>query len=121
MKGAKRELLAARVNVIVVDASKGNDIPEQVASYLVQSDNPPSSLLILGFGSSDMENFGFVESPSFREAAIAWCSVGGGRFLVQGERCPGQWPTWFGKEWKDADYFRTDHKCFAVGSDAVHW
>jgi hypothetical protein len=44
----------------------------------------------------------------------------------EGERAAmcGNWPEWFGKTWKDGDYYRTDHTCFAKPSpngEIVHW
>mmetsp|Transcript_28486 Transcript_28486/g.61051 ORF Transcript_28486/g.61051 Transcript_28486/m.61051 type:complete len:299 (+) Transcript_28486:62-958(+) len=119
MKGAKRELLAAGVNVVVVDATRGRKIPEQVASYL-GCEAAPAALLVLGWGSADGDAQ-FHSSEKFRSVATNWCQKGG-RFMVQGERIArvGNWPSWFNKRWTDSSYFRTDHKCYADGSDAVN-
>lgn len=123
MKGAKREMLDSGVNVTVVDATKGSKIPEQVASLLL-SNKPPSALLMLGWGSGEGDiQMDFAVCEKYRDAAVQWCR-NGGRFMVQGERVGvfGEWPSWFGKPWKSGTISKTDHTCFAAGSDAtVHW
>jgi len=124
MKGARRELLDAGVHVMVVDATKGSKIPEQVASLLLSKNKaPPDAIIMLGWGAggTDIEEE-FATNSTFREAAKSWCRAGG-RFIVQGERVGmfGDWPMWFDKAWKNGEYVRTDHRCFAAGPDAVHW
>lgn len=119
--GVERYLLDLGVNVIVVDATKGKHIPCQVASLLRSTENKPTSLLIMGWGSGDIDNE-WHETKEFTEAAKEWCNAGG-NFMVQGERMRqcGNWPKWFDKKWKDSDYYRADHKCLALGPDATHW
>jgi hypothetical protein len=103
--------------------TKGRDkIVPQVASLLRHPNEAFQSLLMLGWGGGDdpVEKK-FADSVEFRSAAQSWCSQGG-RFIVQGERTRvHKWPTWFNKEWTDGSYYRTDHKCTAVGEDATHW
>ena len=107
----------------VLDIYKGrSQLVTQIACLLKHPTKLPGSILMLGWGSGD-EDFGFSKSTEFREAVVEWCKVRGGRFLVQGERTRlfGRWPQWFGLEWVDGGYFRTDHQCHAVGTDALHW
>jgi hypothetical protein len=129
MKRSKQELSLAGVHVCVVNAEKGRHIPEQVASLLAWNEGKEAtfrSILILGLGSGDNISHLFYDSPLFREASVSWVQAGG-HFLVQGERTAmcGHWPEWFGKTWKDGDYVRTSHTCFARPSGAngeiAHW
>lgn len=129
MKLSKEALLNAGVHVCVIDATKGQNIPEQVSALFAWNEAKEArirSILMLGFGSGgcDIEH-DFSNSNPFREAAVSWVQKGG-NFLVQGERVAGygQWPQWFGKTWKDGDYYRTDHTCFARPSsigEIMHW
>jgi hypothetical protein len=126
MKRCKEELTNAGVHVCVINVEKGGHIPEQVASLLAFNEGRGKtfrSILMLGFGSDEIPTL--AASDLFREASISWVKKGG-KFLVQGERVAmcGNWPEWFGKTWKDGDYFRTDHTCFALPStngEMVHW
>jgi hypothetical protein len=134
MKRCREELLNAGVHVCVINAEEGHHmIPEQVASLLALNEGKEAtfrSILILGFGSGggDMDLAeGFIDSHPFREASISWVEKGG-NLLVQGEQIAacGQWPTWFGKTWKESGYCRTNHTCYALPSaganeDIVHW
>jgi len=128
-KGVQRALLEAGLDaVVVIDVTKGQQLPEQVAALLRQSSQKaPNAMLLLGWGSGDDSDIetAFATSVAFRQAAQTWCRAGG-RFLVQGERISvmGDWPRWFGLEWSSGDMdVRTDHACFATGDDesAVHW
>ena len=126
MLKAKDQLLKIGINVIQIDGSKGGkSISRQVAS-LLKSDNKPNAMIFFGFGSggdgSDENFFDSSKGGIFQAALKSWCDAGG-RFIVQGERTAytGGWPKWFGLGWKDGSYYRTDHKCFAVGPDASSW
>jgi hypothetical protein len=126
MKRCREELLNAGVHVCVINVEKGRQIPEQVASLLAWNEGKEASfrsILMLGFGSADIPIL--ATSGPFQEASVSWVEKGG-NFVVQGERSAvcGHWPQWFGKTWKDGDYFRTDHTCFALPStngEIMHW
>jgi hypothetical protein len=132
MKLSKAEMLKAGVHVCVINVEKGRNIPEQAAALFAWNEGKEAtfrSILMLGFGSGDSSlELAFSDSSVFQEAAVSWVQKGG-NFLVQGERLArcGQWPAWFGKTWKDGDYYRTDHTCFARPSSSatteeiVHW
>jgi len=120
---SREQLLLCGMDVIYINGTKGGaTLPAQVASLLLQSSSkttPPNALLFWGFGSGGdgVSDQKFYESSHFKAAVISWCA-NGGRFIVQGERTRmmGNWPMWFDKQWKDSDYYRTDHKCFAVSA-----
>jgi hypothetical protein len=132
MKLSKAEMVKAGVHVCVINVEKGRNIPEQAAALFAWNEGKEAtfrSILMLGFGSGDSSlELAFSDSSVFQEAAVSWVQKGG-NFLVQGERLArcGQWPAWFGKTWKDGDYYRTDHTCFARPSSSatteeiVHW
>jgi hypothetical protein len=123
MVKARQRLLLDGMHVVHINGGKGgNSISLQVASLLL-SETKPNALIFFGFGSGgDGSDEKFFKETRFVEALKSWCDSGG-RFIVQGERTKytGSWPSWFGKKWKDGNYFRTDHKCFASGSDATSW
>ncbi|OEU06918.1 hypothetical protein FRACYDRAFT_252548 [Fragilariopsis cylindrus CCMP1102] len=122
---SREQLLLCGMDVIYINGTKGGStLPVQVASLLLQSSSsksppPINALLFWGFGSGgdDVSDQKFYESSHFKAVVISWCA-NGGRFIVQGERTGmmGNWPMWFDKQWKDSDYYRTDHKCFAVSA-----
>jgi hypothetical protein len=134
MNRCREELLLAGVHVCVINEEDESDrIPQQVASLLAWNEGKEAtfrSILILGLGSGggDMDLAAdFICSRPFRDASVSWVQKGG-NLLVQGEQIAecGQWPTWFGKTWKDSGYCRTNLKCFAQPSagsngDIVHW
>jgi hypothetical protein len=123
MSNAREQLLRSGMDVVHINGGKGGpNISVQVAS-LLGSEIKPGALIFFGFGSGgDESDSHFYNGSHFKEALKSWCA-GGGRFIVQGEgtRRTGNWPSWFDKNWKDCDYFRTDHKCFAVGPNATNW
>lgn len=121
LQAIKAQLLASSVNVIVIDVSRGKQVPLQVAALLDDTNKhkKPDALFLLGWGAGDHPvEKQFAESAEFKAAAQQWCRQGG-RFMVQGERIRlrGPWPSWFDKEWTDGDYYRTDFTCCAVASE----
>eukprot|EP00521_Asterionellopsis_glacialis_P016077 CAMPEP_0195293046 /NCGR_PEP_ID=MMETSP0707-20130614/11538_1 /TAXON_ID=33640 /ORGANISM="Asterionellopsis glacialis, Strain CCMP134" /LENGTH=241 /DNA_ID=CAMNT_0040353671 /DNA_START=193 /DNA_END=918 /DNA_ORIENTATION=+ len=123
---ARDRLLLSGMNVVHIDGGKGGPNRSLQVASLLESEKKPNAIIFFGFGSGGDGSDGYFYSPHmgryFRKALKSWCAAGG-RFIVQGERIAytGRWPSWFGKSWIDGDYFRTDHKCFAVGSDATNW
>lgn len=114
MLGSKQAILDQGMDVVVVDVTKGQKIPEQLAALLQSNIAAPNAMLLLGWGSGDAAiAFKLAESRLF-------C---GGNFMVQGERIDhmGDWPTWFNFMWRSGSYFRTDHECFAAGTNKCHW
>lgn len=121
-EGVTDALVGAGVKVTTINLYKGNYLPDQVASVLNELDRY-TSCIILGWGSGDAEiETAFANSEKFKKTLISWVRKGG-RFIVQGERPKfrGNWPKWFGKEWKQADYCRTDYFCFANSDSDPHW
>jgi hypothetical protein len=127
---SKKELLNAGVHVCVINVEKGRHIAEQVASLLAWNEGKEAtfrSIFLLGMGSGGDTSgeLAFSNADIFRKAAVSWVEKGG-NYLVQGERIAscGNWPAWFGKTWKDGDYYRTSHTCFARPSadgGIAHW
>ena len=98
-----------QVSVVHLD----NDFitPSQIAIALNKGNF--STCIILGWGSGDedVEKEYNVDS-AFRAGLVAWVVQEGGCLIVQGERIShagGNWPTWFGLNWKSGDYCRTTH------------
>jgi len=125
MLKSRQILLQRGMNVMHINAGKGgSSVSVQVASLLKSPEKKPEAMIFFGFGSGgDGSDEHFYNSLEFRQAVTSWCQAGG-RFIVQGERVKytGNWPQWFGKNWKDSSYFRTDHKCYATGgTDAQSW
>lgn len=117
MKGARQAMESAGLHVVVVDVSKGGNIPEQLAS-IIRNKNPQSILMLgWGAGEADIEE-DLCKSEDFKSSLVSWCRDGG-RLLVQGERLAMfPWPGWFNLGWRSGDYCRTDHSCCAA---ATHW
>ena len=119
----RQQLLVDGMDVIHINGSRGGDsISLQVAALLL-SEKKPKAMIFFGFGSGgDGSDEKFFKQKHFIDALKSWTDAGG-NFLVQGERTKytGNWPSWFGKNWKDGDYVRTSHNCFAVGKDATSW
>ena len=132
MKNARREMLDAGVNVIVIDVYKCGDPTndddaraiEQVIALLETNNETlrPDSMLMLGWGGGEREYAGaFARHEQFQETVTRWCRHGG-RFMVQGEGAiVREWAGWFDKEWSKSCYYRTDHKCGADGPQWCTW
>jgi len=130
MTRARAQLLKCGIDVAVVDVTKCKGYFVRQLASLLHMQPPqrdecpfyPTAILVLGWGSGGIPQE-WNENKDFQDAIQQWVR-NEGNFLVQGERvrmCD-DWPTsWFDKPWKDGDFLRTDHKCFAAGPDATHW
>ena len=123
MVNGRQVLLQRGMNVMHINGGKGgSSLPIQVAS-LLKSPQKPQAMIFFGFGSGgDGSDGHFYKLFDFQKAVTSWCQAGG-RFIVQGERVEstGNWPQWFGKDWKNSSYYRTDHKCHANSNDDQSW
>jgi hypothetical protein len=109
----KSTLLNAGLNVIVVNASKGSNLPEQIAALLEHTDRVQVTIM-LGWGSEDMRiGIRLGASLPFRTAVTEWVDRGG-QFFVHGERMTifGDWPKWFDKGWTQGGCYKANHTCF---------
>ena len=110
------QLNRSSLNAIVLDATKGRNIPKQIAS-LLQSRCRPHTIIMLGWGSDRIPVANELgTSPDFQSALVQFVQHGGS-LVVQGERMCGAWPRWFGKDaWatRQTSYYRTDHECIPV-------
>lgn len=105
------------VQVSVVHLDDGFVTPQQIATALEKANF--SACIILGWGSGDDDTgLDFAKSEVFQKALVSWVKKGG-RLIVQGERIShsaGDWPAWFGLNWKSCDYCRTTHTL-----NTSHW
>lgn len=95
----------------VVHLDDGFVTPPQIANALEKGNF--SACIILGWGSGDDIEIGlnFANSDAFQTNLVKWVAQGG-RLMVQGERishAAGDWPEWFGLNWKSSDCCRTTH------------
>lgn len=115
--------MQAGVKVATIGLTRGSHVPEQIASILKKREDV-KSLILLGMVSGDSEyEEQVINSQVFRVALVAWVEAGG-TFLVQGERTAsagGDRPPWFGKNWRDVEYRRTVHSCFAKSEADPPW
>jgi hypothetical protein len=104
--------------VSVVHLDDGFVTPKEIATALVKGNF--SACIILGWGSGDEDvGLDFANSQVFQEGLVSWVKQGG-RLMVQGERishAAGDWPAWFGFQWKSCDYCRTVHTL----NTSSHW
>jgi hypothetical protein len=105
------------VPVSVVHLDDGFITPQQIATALEKGNF--SACIILGWGSGDEDvGLDFANSQVFQNGIVSWVKKGG-RLIVQGERishAAGDWPAWFGWNWKSSDYCRTIHAL-----NTSHW
>ena len=122
-KGVQSSLESAGVPVATIDITRGDHVVDQIASIL-KVGKDIKSLILLGMGSGDSPyEDKFINNQDFRQELDTWVKAGGA-FIVQGERTAtsgGNWPSWFGKDWRDTEYRRTVHTCFAKSSNDPHW
>jgi hypothetical protein len=105
------------MHVSIVHLDNNFVSPSQIAVALEKGNF--STCIILGWGSGDNDvEKNYNTDNAFRTGLVAWVTRGG-CLIVQGERIShagGDWPQWFGLDWKSSDYCRTTHVL-----NATHW
>jgi len=125
LTNVKASLERIGLNYVVVDVTKGSDVPKQIGSILSNVVPTFTSCIVLGWGSGGTKTeLEFGRSNLFRRDITAWVHNNCGRFIVQGENPTryGNWPSWFDKPtWKTSQYIRTSHVCNAKDENGIHW
>eukprot|EP00036_Acanthoecidae_sp_10tr_P016257 CAMPEP_0206308394 /NCGR_PEP_ID=MMETSP0106_2-20121207/11835_1 /ASSEMBLY_ACC=CAM_ASM_000206 /TAXON_ID=81532 /ORGANISM="Acanthoeca-like sp., Strain 10tr" /LENGTH=316 /DNA_ID=CAMNT_0053739429 /DNA_START=106 /DNA_END=1057 /DNA_ORIENTATION=+ len=113
-EGLLPQMELAGLQVTVCHAEHAEAAPDafaQVGSALAS--DLFDACIIVQIGSSEY-TADFFTAQHFKAQLKSWVA-GGGTLLLHGERRVTKACEWFGKTWKNAEYVRTTHHCFATG------